>query len=67
MENNPLYKVFTIKEAEYLWDIGNNTVLNWIKRGRFSKEEYRQSGRNWLVTEEGMNRITGKERIRDIN
>ncbi|MGX5586019.1 helix-turn-helix domain-containing protein [Bacillus thuringiensis] len=52
--------VYTTREAEQLWRGAENTVNIWCNRGKFSENEARKSGEVWLVTCEGMNRLTRK-------
>ncbi|MGG3523661.1 helix-turn-helix domain-containing protein [Bacillus pseudomycoides] len=56
----PLFSVYTTREAEQLWGLAENTVNKWCNRGKFSENEARKSGKVWLVTHDGMNRLTRK-------
>lgn len=56
-----LKDVLTFTEAAELWNLSDGSVLrNAVRQGRFKEEEYRQSGRTWLVTREAMERLYGK-------
>ncbi|WP_241752561.1 helix-turn-helix domain-containing protein [Bacillus thuringiensis] len=37
-----------------------NPVNKWCNRGKFHENEARKSGKVWLVTRNGMNRLTRK-------
>lgn len=58
-------EVFTIQEASDLWGVSDNTLKQKCM-GRvkgelsFYKNEFKKSGRAWLVTREGMERLYGK-------
>ncbi|MEH7038593.1 helix-turn-helix domain-containing protein [Bacillus pseudomycoides] len=58
--SEPLFSVYTTREAEQLWGLAENTVNKWCNRGKFSENEARKSGKVWLVTRDGMNRLTDK-------
>lgn len=53
-------EVFTSREAAKIYGLSPNTVTQWCNRGRFQEDEYRQSEKVWLVTRQGMNRLTKK-------
>ena len=61
--------VMTLEEAAERWkktsDALRQNCLGRVKNG-FQKGEYRKSGRVWLVTRAGMERVYGKE-IRENN
>ena len=57
---SPLHLVYTAREAEELWELGQNTVVKWIERGKFKINEYRKSKGTWLVTHKGMERVAGR-------
>lgn len=59
-------KVMTLAEASVRWGVPVTTLKSAClgQKGlapRFSHEECRKSGRTWLVTVEGMNRLYAKE------
>ncbi|PWV92039.1 helix-turn-helix protein [Paenibacillus cellulosilyticus] len=60
----PLFSVLTSREAAEEWGLSDNTVTQWCNRGKFLPNEARKSGKVWLVTLEGMMRITGREAVR---
>lgn len=60
----PLFSVLTSREAAEEWKLSENTVTQWCNRGKFLPTEARKSGKVWLVTLEGMVRITGREAVR---
>ena len=45
-----LHRVMTTKEIESEFGLPINTVVQDIRRGKIKKNEYRQSGKTWLVT-----------------
>ncbi|MFD1953758.1 helix-turn-helix domain-containing protein [Paenibacillus thailandensis] len=53
--------VLSSREAAEVWGLSENTVTQWCNRGKFQPDEARKSGKVWLVTREGMIRITGRE------
>lgn len=55
-----LFSVYTTREAEQIWRLAENTVNKWCNRGKFYENEARKSGKVWLVTRNGMNRLTRK-------
>lgn len=55
---SPLHLVYTTREAEIAWGLAENTVNKWCNRGRFNAWEARKSGKVWLVTKAGMDRLT---------
>lgn len=56
----PLFSVYTTREAEQIWGLAENTVNKWCNRGKFFENEARKSGKVWLVTRNGMDRLTHK-------
>ncbi|HDR7494426.1 MULTISPECIES: helix-turn-helix domain-containing protein [Bacillus] len=58
--DEPLFSVYTTREAEQLWGLAENTVNKWCNRGRFLEKEARKSNKIWLVTRKGMERLTRK-------
>jgi transposase len=63
-ENDLEHKIITVyssREAAELWGLSENTVTQWCNRGKFEKWEARKSAKVWIVTREGMIRLTGRE------
>lgn len=60
-KSTPLLEVYTSREAAELWGLSENTVTQWCNRNKFEKHEARKSSKVWLVTHDGMVRVTGKE------
>lgn len=54
-----LENVLTAAEAEREWNLKPPTVRSSCLRKRFRKNEARRSGRDWLVTVAGMERLYG--------
>ena len=53
--------VITTTEAARLWRLDPSTVKKACQQGRFAREEHRKSGRDWLVTRGGMERLYGPQ------
>lgn len=53
--------VYTSREAASLWGLAENTVTMWCNRGKFDEGHFRKSGKVWLVSHEGMVKVTGRE------
>lgn len=63
---DPLREVMTIKEASELWrkPLGTIKAACMGQHGyppRFRSDECRQSGKIWLITRKGMERVYGKQ------
>ncbi|UTG84542.1 helix-turn-helix domain-containing protein [Bacillus paranthracis] len=54
----PVYRVYTSSEAAKIWALSENTVTKWCNRGKFKEEEARKSNGTWLISYEGMVRVT---------
>jgi len=59
-QNNLLPRVLTAAEAAIVWGLDRSTVKKACQQGRFTTEECRKSGKNWLVTTDGMERVYGR-------
>lgn len=55
-----LGKVLTASEAAELWDLDNSTIRYACLQGRFRTNEVRRTGKNWIITWEGMKRVYGE-------
>lgn len=60
-----LNDILTAAEAARLWGLDSSTVKKACQQGRFTAEEARKSGHNWLVTVEGMRRVYGEAKDRE--
>ena len=56
-----LKNVMTFPEACKRWNLGESTLRKAALSGRFTEDEARKSGKCWLVTRSGMERLYGKE------
>ena len=56
-----LKNVMTFPEACKRWNLGESTLRKAALSGRFLENEARKSGKSWLVTRAGMERLYGKE------
>lgn len=56
-----LKQVMTFPEACKRWNLGESTLRKAVRSGRFLDNEVRKSGKSWLVTRAGMERLYGKE------
>ena len=50
----------TAAEAAIVWGLDRSTVKKACQQGRFTTEECRKSGKNWIVTTDGMERVYGR-------
>ena len=67
---NPLYEVMTSAEAAERWGRPDRTIRQACtgQKGyppRFKEGEFRQSGKVWLITVEGMTRVFGAEPVNE--
>ena len=58
--------VMTFPEACKRWNLGESTLRKAARSGRFLENEARKSGKSWLVTYAGMERLYGKEPEKEI-
>lgn len=61
--------VMTTAEAAERWGVSATTIKLYClgtknQTPKFNKNEYRKSGKVWLVTKSGMERVFGPERMR---
>ena len=59
-ENSALDSVLSLQEAAELYGKDDSTLRKAIADGRFSPNEYRKTGRNYIITKEGLERVYGK-------
>ena len=59
-ENSALDSVLSLQEAAKLYGKDDSTLRKAIADGRFSPNEYRKTGRNYIITKEGLERVYGK-------
>lgn len=50
----------SFSEAAEKWGLGESTLRSAVNRGRFHENEIRKSGKVWLVTRQGIERLYGK-------
>ena len=62
---NVLDQVFTGPEAATKWGLAESTVRNAAAAGKFESYEARRTGKNWLITREGMQRVFGNLKSED--
>lgn len=62
--------VMTTQEAGERWNVPADSIkqccLKRYAKKQFTDDEARKSGKNWLVTRQGMERLYGKEKIMKI-
>ena len=61
-----LKDIMTFPEACERWGLGESTLRKAALSGRFLENEARKSGKCWLVTRSGMERLYGKEPEKEI-
>lgn len=55
--------ILTAPEAAEQWSLEESTVKKACQQGRFTPEEARKTGKVWLVTIEGMERLYGTKEM----
>ena len=63
-KENILCEVVTAPEAAALWGLDDSTVKKACQAGRFATHEARKTGKVWLVTKDGMERVYGPKKLR---
>ena len=59
-ENSALDSVLSLQEAAELYGKDDSTLRKAIADGRFSPNEYRKTGRNYIITKSALERVYGK-------
>lgn len=59
-ENSELDSVLSLQEAAELYGKDDSTLRKAIADGRFSPNEYRKTGRNYIITKSALERVYGK-------
>ena len=60
-EKGCLHSVMTFPEAAERWGLGESTLRSMTRDGRLKVgEDYRKSGRSWLITEAAMIKLYGE-------
>lgn len=59
-ENSALDMVLSLQEAAELYGKDDSTLRKAIADGRFSPNEYRKTGRNYIITKSALERVYGK-------
>jgi hypothetical protein len=54
-----LADILSLQEAASLWGLDDSTLRKAIAAGKFWEEEYRKTGRNYIVTRAAMQRVYG--------
>lgn len=57
-----LSDVLTCPEAAELWGIAEDKIKRFAREGKFTEEEARKTGKNWLITKQGMQRVFGDQK-----
>jgi hypothetical protein len=55
-----LEEALTAPEAAALWGLDDSTVKKACQAGRFEPHEARKTGKVWLITRSGMERVYGQ-------
>ena len=59
-ENSALDSVLSLQEAAEMYGKDDSTLRKAIADGRFSPNEFRKTGRNYIITKVGLERVYGK-------
>ena len=59
-ENSELDSVLSLQEAAEMYSKDDSTLRKAIADGRFSPNEFRKTGRNYIITKAGLERVYGK-------
>mgnify|MGYP006916425240 CR=1 FL=1 len=59
-ENSALDMVLSLQEAAGVWGLDDSTLRRAISSGRFRPDEYRKTGRNYIILKSAMERVYGK-------
>lgn len=59
-----VFDVMSAPEAAEVWGIGESTLRTNAAAGKFELDEARRSGKSWLFTRQGMQRVFGDPRIK---
>lgn len=60
-KENELYKVLTFSEASAKWNLNESTLRKAVNTDRLIEgEDYRKSGKVWLIRKETMEKLYGK-------
>lgn len=51
--------VLTCPEAADRWGISEDRIKRYAREGKFTEDEARRAGKNWLITRQGMTRVFG--------
>lgn len=55
-----LNDILSLKEASEIWGLDDSTLRHAIASDRFKDDEYRKTGRNYIIKKEAMERVYGK-------
>jgi len=61
MKNNIIYHVLSLQEAAGIWKLDDSTLRRAISSGRFRPDEYRKTGRNYIILRSAMERVYGRK------
>jgi len=59
-ENSALDMVLSLQEAAEIWKRDDSVLRRAISSGRFKPNEYRKTGRNYIILKSAMERVYGK-------
>lgn len=59
-ENSALDMVLSLQEAAEIWKRDDSVLRRAISSGRFEPNEYRKTGRNYIILKSAMERVYGK-------
>jgi len=56
-----LSEALSLQEAAKLWGKHDSTLRHAITNGRFAEDEFRKTGRNYIIKKTAMERVYGKK------
>jgi hypothetical protein len=60
MNNIDLKDILSLQEAAEIWGLDDSTLRKAIASNRFTTDEYRKTGRNYIIKKDAMIRVYGE-------
>jgi hypothetical protein len=57
-----LEEILSLQEAAEIWGLDDSTLRKAIAAGKFNTDEYRKTGRNYIIKKAAMERVYGERR-----